>query len=182
VIRQLLTEAGVRGVGTEPAVVEAAGVEVAADWDNLESTETYLGYARGTNFVSGGKGAGVLQRYVAPAELRLNHWALSGEWMVAEQSVVMEAAGGRLSYRFHARDVNLVMGPLALGRPARFMVLVDGRPPGDSHGVDTDEAGWGMVNEQRLYQLVRQRGPIVDRLFEIEFLGAGVEALAFTFG
>jgi hypothetical protein len=94
----------------------------------------------------------------------------------------MEAAGGRLSYRFHARDVNLVMGPLALGRPARFMVLVDGRPPGDSHGVDTDEAGWGMVNEQRLYQLVRQRGPIVDRLFEIEFLGAGVEALAFTFG
>jgi hypothetical protein len=182
VIRQLLAEAGARDVGPESAVVEAAGVELAADWTNLESTETYLGYARSEGFVSGGLGAGGRQTYVAPGRLRLNHWALAGDWVVLEQSIVSEAAGGRIRFRFHARDVNLVMGPMALGRAVKFMVMIDGRPPGDSHGIDTDEAGWGTVSDQRLYQLVRQTGPVVDRTFEIEFLAPGVEALAFTFG
>jgi hypothetical protein len=182
VTRQLLAEAGAREVGLEPAVAEATGVELAADWDNLESTETYLGYARSEGFVSGGLGAGGRQTYVAPEGLRLNHWALAGDWVVLEQSIVSEAAGGRMRYRFHARDVNLVMGPMALGRAVKFMVMIDGRPPGDSHGIDTDEAGWGTVSDQRLYQLVRQTGPVVDRTFEIEFLAPGVEALAFTFG
>jgi hypothetical protein len=182
VIRQLLDETGAETAGSEPALVEATGVEAPADWDNLESTEVYLGYARGEHFVSGGLGAGVRQRYSTPWQLQLNHWALAGEWVMTEQSIGLEVAGGRISYRFHARDVNLVMGPMALGRAVRYMVLIDGRPPGDSHGEDTDEAGWGTVRDQRLYQLVRQRGPIADRLVEIEFLGAGVEALAFTFG
>jgi hypothetical protein len=114
--------------------------------------------------------------------LRLNHWALSGDWTVKKDAIVVNAAKGRIAYRFHARDLHLVMGPVGPGAPARFRVLIDGQPPGAAHGTDVDDQGNGTVSGQRLYQLIRQPKPIADRLFEIEFLDPGVEAFAFTFG
>src|SRR4029453_10972680 len=120
--------------------------------------------------------------YAAPALLRLNQWALAGDWTVERQATVLNAANGRIAYRFHARDLHLVMGPAARGMSVRFRVLVDGQPPGAAHGLDVDEQGNGTVSEQRLYQLIRQPPPIADRLFEIAFLDPGVEAYAFTFG
>jgi hypothetical protein len=120
--------------------------------------------------------------YGLPARLRLNDWALSGEWTVKTQAAVLNKPNGRITYRFHARDLHLVMGPPAPGTPVRFRVLIDGRPPGPAHGIDVDEQGEGTVTEPRLYQLIRQPKPIADRQFEIEFLGPGVEAFAFTFG
>ena len=117
-----------------------------------------------------------------PARLRLNDWALSGDWTVKKETAVLNKPNGRIAYRFHARDLHLVMGPAAPGTSVRFRVLIDGQPPGAAHGIDVDEQGYGTVTEQRLYQLIRQPKPIVDRQFEIEFLGSGVEAFAFTFG
>jgi hypothetical protein len=114
--------------------------------------------------------------------LRLNQWALSGDWTVKEQAAVLHEANGRIAYRFHARDLHLVMGPTARGTSVRFRVRIDGQPPGPAHGIDVDDQGNGTVSEQRLYQLIRQPKPIAERLFEIEFLDAGVEAYAFTFG
>jgi hypothetical protein len=120
--------------------------------------------------------------YELPARLRMNEWALSGDWTVKKEAVVLNKPNGRIVYRFHARDLHLVMGPAAPGTSVRFRVLIDGQPPGAAHGVDVDERGDGTVTEQRLYQLIRQPKPIADRQFEIEFLGSGVEAYAFTFG
>jgi hypothetical protein len=120
--------------------------------------------------------------YTPPERLRLNQWALVGEWTVGEQAVALHTANGRIAYRFHARDLHLVMGPTARGTSVRFRVLIDGQAPGAAHGSDVDEEGYGTATEQRLYQLIRQPGPIADRHFEIEFLDAGVEAFAFTFG
>jgi hypothetical protein len=120
--------------------------------------------------------------YTAPAELRLNHWALSGDWTMTEQAVALNTAGGRIACRFHARDLHLVMGPAVRGTSARFRVLLDGQPPDAAHGVDVDDQGHGTVAEQRLYQLIRQPGPITGRTFEITFLDAGVQAYVFTFG
>ena len=120
--------------------------------------------------------------YAAPAHLRLNHWALSGEWTVEKQASVLNKANGRITYRFHARDLHLVMGPAVRGTSVRFRALIDGQPPGAAHGIDVDDQGLGTVSEQRLYQLIRQPKPIADRLFQIEFLDPGVEAFAFTFG
>ena len=120
--------------------------------------------------------------YAAPARLTLNHWALAGDWTVEKQAIVLNKASGRIVNRFHARDLHLVMGPAIPGTPVRFRVLINGQPPGDSHGVDIDDQGHGTVTEQRMYTLIRQPKPIVDRLFEIEFLDSGVEAFAFTFG
>jgi len=120
--------------------------------------------------------------YAVPARLALNHWAAAGEWTMEKGRAVSHKAGGRIAYRFHARDVHLVMGPQAPGAPARFRVLVDGKPPGDAHGEDTDATGHGTVSGQRLYQLIRQDKPATDRTFEIEFLDPGVEVYAFTFG
>jgi hypothetical protein len=114
--------------------------------------------------------------------LRLNHWTALGEWTAKKDAIVLSKANGRIAYRFHARDVHLVMGPAAHGAAVRFRVLIDGKPPGPAHGVDTDEQGNGTVTEQRLYQLIRQPKPIVDRLFEIEFADPGLEAFVFTFG
>jgi len=114
--------------------------------------------------------------------LRLNHWALSGDWRMNRQATVLNKANGRIAYRFHARDLHLVMGPAARGAPVRFRVLIDGQPPGAAHGIDVDDQGNGRVTEQRLYQLIRQPKPIAERQFEIEFLDSGVEAFAFTFG
>jgi thiol-disulfide isomerase/thioredoxin len=183
VIQQLLAEAGVGGAGQELVSVEARGIEAAADWDSLRSPENYVGYGRTENFASpGGATTDKNRVYVAPAQLGLNQWALSGDWTVGKGAVVLNKAGGRIAYGFHARDLNLVMGPSARGASVRFRVTLDGQPAGAAHGVDVDGQGNGAVTEQRLYQLIRQPKPITDRRFEIEFFDAGAEAFAFTFG
>jgi thiol-disulfide isomerase/thioredoxin len=183
IIQQLLAEAGIGSVDHKLVSVDARGAEAAADWGSLKSPENYVGYERTENFAS--PGGAVLDKrrvYAAPAQLRLNQWALSGDWMVGKQATVLNKANGRIAYRFHARDLHLVMGPAARGTSVRFRVLIDGKPPGAAHGIDIDDQGNGTVDEQRLYQLIRQPKPIADRQFEIEFLDSGVEAFAFTFG
>ena len=182
-IQQLLAEAGASDVDAALVSVEARDIEAAADWDTLESPETYLGSERAESFASpGGAIVAEPRAYVAPASLSLNQWALTGEWTVENGAAVLNAAGGAIQHRFHARDLHLVMGPAARGIAVRFRALVDGQPSGAAHGIDVDDQGYGTVADQRLYQLIRQPQPIVDRQFEIEFLDSGVEALAFTFG
>ena len=183
VIQQLLAEAGRAGSGGDFVAPRATGVGQAPDDANVGSPETYVGYGRADGFVSpGGQVQDRASDYAAPATLDLNEWALAGHWNVRAESAALEAARGRIVYRFHARDVHLVLGPGAGGRPVRFRVRLDGAPPGNSHGVDADAEGRGTVTGQRLYQLIRQLGPIEDRTVEIEFLDAGVAAFAFTFG
>ncbi len=183
IIRGLLAEAGAGGIGDGQVSVDARGIEAAADWGNLKSPENYVGYDRTQSFASpGGAVLDKLRMYELPARLRLNEWALSGDWTVKKEFAVLNKANGRIAYRFHARDLHLVMGPAAPGASVRFRVLIDGRPPGAAHGIDVDEQGNGTVSEQRLYHLIRQQKPIADRQFEIEFLDVGVEAFAFTFG
>jgi thiol-disulfide isomerase/thioredoxin len=183
VIQQLLAGTGVSGISQELVSVEGDGAEAAPDWDSLKSPENYVGYQRTERFASpGGVLEGSRRIYSVPAQLRLNEWALSGAWTVNMGSTVLNEPDGRMAYRFQARDLHLVMGPAARGASVRFRVLIDGQPPGAAHGVDIDDQGTGTVAEQRLYQLIRQPAPIVDRLFEIEFLDPGVEAFAFTFG
>ena len=183
IIQQLLAEAGINNIDHKLVSVDARGVESAADWGSLKSPENYVGYERTENFAS--PGGAVLDKrriYAVPARLRLNHWALSGDWTVKKQAAVLNKANGRIAYRFHARDLHLVMGPAARGTSVRFRVLIDGKPPGAAHGIDVDDKGNGTVTEQRLYQLIRQSKPIAERQFEIEFLDSGVETFAFTFG
>lgn len=183
VIQQLLAEAGTGGVGQEMVSVDARGIEAAADWGSVKSPENYVGYGRTENLASpGGVASDERRVYAAPAQLRLNQWALSGDWTVGKGAVALNKAGGRIAYGFHARDLHLVMGPSARGTSVRFRVTLDGQPPRAAYGVDVDEQGNGTVAEQRLYQLIRQPKPINDRRFEIEFLDAGAEAFAFTFG
>ena len=183
IIQQLLAEAGNGGIGHELVSVDARGAEAAADWSSLKSQENYVGYERTENFASpGGPVADKRRVYALPAALRLNHWALSGDWTMERQAIVLNKANGRIAYRFHARDLHLVMGPAAPGTSLRFRVLIDGQAPGAAHGVDVDGQGNGTVAEPRMYQLIRQSNPIVDRQFEIEFLDSGVEAFSFTFG
>ena len=183
IIQQLLADAGSGGAGHELVSVDARGVEAPADWATLRSPENYTGYARTENFASPG---GVVPDrphvYAAPARLRLNHWALAGQWTAGEQAATLEEASGQIVYRFQARDLHLVMGPATSGTPVRFRVLIDGQPPGADHGVDVDEQGSGTAAGQRLYQLIRQRGPVTEHTFEITFLAPGVGAYAFTFG
>jgi hypothetical protein len=181
VIQQLLSEAGTNRVAQEIVEVEACGFEVAADWNNLKSPENYLGYERTQNFASLDPVINKLRLYTAPAQLQRNQWALSGDWTIGRQAIVLNQSSGRIAYRFHARDLHLVMGPSESGTSVRFRVLVDGQPAVAVRGLDVDERGEGTVTEQRLYQLVRQPQPIRDRQFEIEFLDSGVEAFAFTF-
>jgi thiol-disulfide isomerase/thioredoxin len=182
-IQQLLTEAGARDIGHDLVSVDARGSEAAADWKSLGSPETYLGYDRAENFASpGGALPGRKEAYSIPARLGLNQWSLSGSWTVGKQGAVLNEPNGKIAYRFHARDLHLVMGPATPGSSVRFRVLIDGKPPGAAHGTDVDDQGNGTVNEQRLYQLIRQQKPIADRQFEIEFLDPGAEAFVFTFG
>jgi thiol-disulfide isomerase/thioredoxin len=182
-MQRLLTDAGLSDIGHDLVSVDARGVEAAADWDSLWSPENYLGYARTENFASpNGAVLDTRHVYAAPARLRLNHWALAGTWTVKRQAIVLHQADGRIAYRFHARDLHLVMAPTAPGGPIRFRVLVDGQPPGAAHGTDVDDQGNGTVTQPRLYQLIRQPGPVTDRTFEITFLDPGVQAYAFTFG
>ena len=159
------------GVDEELVRVDAGGLFEAADWNAVRSPETYVGYARGE------------RRGDRPAEaLTLNEWALAGGWAVGDESAELEAAGGSIAYRFRARDLNLVLAPPASGEPVRFAVRLDGRPPGDAHGIDADESGAGTLDEPRMYQLVRQPGAVDERTFEIAFDGPGVRAYVFTFG
>jgi thiol-disulfide isomerase/thioredoxin len=183
VIQQLLVESGATAVAHDLVTVNPQGVEVAADWASLGSPETYVGYERGAHFSSpGGVVRGKDHFYNIPEQLRLNQWALLGHWRVRPEAAALTQAGGRIAYRFRARDLHLVMGPAARGGSVRYRVLIDGQPPGDDHGVDVDSQGYGTIADQRLYQLVRQTNPHSERLFEIEFLEPGVEAFSFTFG
>jgi thiol-disulfide isomerase/thioredoxin len=183
VLRDLLTESGRPPAGRVPVAVEARDAEAPADWRHLKSPENYLGYQRTESFASPGGVTGEASRaYTAPAGLRTNQWALSGDWTIGAESTRLNEAGGRILYRFHARDLHLVMAPGDRGAVVRFEVLIDGLPPGDDHGADVDESGEGTLTDDRLYQLVRQRGAITDRTFEITFLDPGVQAYVFTFG
>jgi hypothetical protein len=183
VIQQLLAEAGSASTGHELVSVDASGAEAPADWATLRSPENYTSYQRTENFASpGGVVLGKRHAYTVPAELRLNHWALSGDWTMEEQTTTLNTANGRIACRFHARDLNLVIAPAEQGTSVRFRVLIDGQPPGAAHGADVDDEGNGTVTQPRLYQLVRQAGLINDRTFEITFLDPGVQPYSFTFG
>ncbi len=183
VIQQLLTEAGSSGVGSDLVSVDPHGAEAAADWDDLKSPETYVGYQRSERFASPGEAKRDQHHvYAVPGTLKLNQWALSGDWTIEERSAVLGGASGRITYRFHSRDVHLVMGASRPETPVRFRVQIDGKAPGAAHGADVDADGNGRASEPRLYQLIRQSKPIVDREFSIEFLDPGVEAFVFTFG
>jgi hypothetical protein len=183
VIQQLLAEAGSTGAGTELVSVDARGLEAPADWATLRSAENYTGYERTENFASpGGAVPGTPHVYTVPAQLRLNQWALSGDWTMAEEATTLNAANGQIACRFRARDLNLVMGPAAPETPVRYRVRIDGQLPGEAHGSDVDGDGHGTVTKQGVYQLIRQPGPIPDRTFEITFLDPGAQAYSFTFG
>jgi thiol-disulfide isomerase/thioredoxin len=182
-IQQLLREAGAEGVDDDLVSVTPDGFEAQADWTNLRSPETYLGYEQAQNFASpGGEALGEPSTYVAPDRLHLNQWALAGNWTVESGASVLNQADGRIAFRFHARDVHMVLRPREPAASVPFRVLVDGEPPGDGHGLDVDEQGHGTVVEPRLYQLIRERRSVTDRTFEIIFLAPGVEAYVFTFG
>jgi thiol-disulfide isomerase/thioredoxin len=180
-IQKLLSEAGASGISSDLVSVDGEGAEAAADWGSLRSSENYLGYERTERsaFVQVRDKSHV---YPFLARLSINNWALTGDWIMNKGSVVLNKPNGRIAYRFHARDLHLVMGPSAPGTSVRFRVLIDGKPPHTAHGTDVDDQGIGTVTEQRMYQLIRQPKPIADRLFEIEFLDPGAEAFAFTFG
>jgi thiol-disulfide isomerase/thioredoxin len=178
-IHQLLHDAGRTGIDRGLVSVTGTGAEAPADWGSLETGESYVGWARADGFASsGGTVDDGPHAYELPAELRAGRWGLGGSWTVGRESAVSHEPGGRIAMRFHARDLHLVMG----GPPTGFEVRIDGEAPGPAHGVDVDEAGRGIAAEPRLYQLVRQPGPIVDRTFEITFDEGGAEAFVFTFG
>ncbi|WP_322084821.1 cytochrome c biogenesis protein DipZ [Burkholderia sp. BCC1972] len=185
-IQSLLAEAGHPEALNVPlgiAGAPAKGALAAADSADVRSPETYVGYARAESFASpGGAVRDAVHRYDAPARPDLNDWGLAGTWNVGGERASLAAPDGRIVYRFHARDLHLVLGPGANGQPVRFRVTLDGAAPGAAHGADVDAQGYGTVTGQRLYQLVRQPGAIADRTFAIEFLDAGVDAYAFTFG
>src|SRR5918911_1817255 len=181
-LQRLLGEAGKEGFDPALVSVDPQGTEVAAAWSDVRTPETYLGFGRAYGFASpDGERFDEPHDYPEPSQLSLNQWAPSGVWTLAEHAAVLNEAPGRIAIGFHARDVNLVMGPAERGLSVPFRVLIDGRPPGSAHGIDADEQGNGTVSEQRMYQLIRQPKPITDRLFEIEFLDPDVEAFVFTF-
>ncbi|EJM65069.1 cytochrome c biogenesis protein [Pseudomonas sp. GM50] len=183
VIQQLLREAGAAKVADGLINARAEGVQLAPDMSEVQSPETYVGYRRAEHFVAETDLApDKVAAYSPPSQLALNNWSLEGQWTVGPERAISNAPASRIVYRFHARDLHLVLGPGADGKPVRFKVLIDGKPPGDAHGVDVAPDGSGSVTEQRLYQLVRQTAGVTDRTFSIEFLDPGVSAYAFTFG
>jgi thiol-disulfide isomerase/thioredoxin len=182
-IQMLLREAGREDVPEDLVSVADEGFEAQADWRSLGSPETYLGYEQAQNFASVDRAEfDEPHDFGVPDRLERNEWALSGNWTLGPGAGVLHRADGSIVFHFHARDVNLVLGPADRGTSVPFRVLVDGAPPGNAHGLDVDEEGYGTVEQQRLYQLVREPGAIVDRTFEIRFSAPGVEAYAFTFG
>jgi thiol-disulfide isomerase/thioredoxin len=182
VIQQLLRDAGAEGIDQDLVEVDPQGLEVAADWRNVRSGETYVGYGQSSGFAQEDVASFDESAEYSLPPLRLNQWALSGDWTVARHAGIVNEPGGRIAFKFHARDVNLVMGPGTRGTSVPFRVLLDGQPPNESHGADIDAAGSGTVDQQGTYQLIRQPDPTDDRLFEIEFLEGGAEAYCFTFG
>jgi cytochrome c biogenesis protein CcdA/thiol-disulfide isomerase/thioredoxin len=183
VIQELLTEAGRTGVAGSIVKVSAGGAEAAADMADVQSPETYIGYDRAENFASTEDAVHDAPHvYALGPKLALNQWGLTGHWTIGGERAALDAADGGITYRFHARDLHLVLGPGTDGKPVHFRILVDGHAPGADHGADVDAAGNGVVTEQRLYQLVRQSGQVADRTFEIQFLDPGVQAFSFTFG
>ena len=181
-IQQLLTESGATRVPSSSRI-DARAIEAPADWANLRSGENYLGYERTEGFASPeGVARGSVRGYTLPRKLDSNHWALDGEWTIASDHIVLQKPNGKIASSVHARDVHLVMGPPAGTRPVRFRVFLDGQPAMTAHGGDVDEQGNGVATTQRLYQLIRQPAAIADRVFQIEYLDAGVEAFSFTFG
>jgi cytochrome c biogenesis protein CcdA/thiol-disulfide isomerase/thioredoxin len=182
-IRSLLEEANHKPLPGSATQVAGSGALAAADSSDVQSPETYVGYHRAENFVSpGGFNQNEPQTYEVPSSLKLNDWALAGKWQDERQTATSLAPASAIVYRFHARDLHLVLGPSKAGKPIRFRITIDGKAPGEDHGVDTDAGGYGTITENRLYQLVRQHGAIRDRTFRIEFLTPGAEAYAFTFG
>ena len=182
-IQMLLREAGRESVPDDLVSVSGEGFEAQADWRSLGSPETYLGYEQAQGFVSADRaGFDEPHDFGVPERLERNQWALSGNWTIGPGASVVNEIHGRIVFRFHARDVHLVLGPRERGTSVPFRVLVDGESPGTAHGLDVDEEGYGTVSQQRLYQLVRVPGSIGDRTFEITFLAPGVEAYVFTFG
>ncbi|MET0271615.1 MAG: redoxin domain-containing protein [Phenylobacterium sp.] len=181
-IQKLLAEAGDAPVPGGLVNVAGKGPQAAPDWRNLRSPETYVGYAQATSFAS----PGGLKRDVASAyrtmPLPINHWSLEGAWRVGSEFATLAKPSGAVGYRFHARDLNLVMAPASRAHPIRFRVTLDGAPPGADHGFDIDAQGWGSLDEPRMYQLVRQSRPVADRTFRIEFIEPGARAYVFTFG
>jgi cytochrome c biogenesis protein CcdA/thiol-disulfide isomerase/thioredoxin len=180
IIQQLLAEAGAQHVASGTVEPDVGGVALAPE-NAMQSPETYIGYDRAENFAA----TAVRDRaheYSIPSTLATNQWGLGGTWTVADEKAKLERAGGRVAFRFHARDVNLVLGPSSDGKAVKYKVMIDGKPPGENHGIDTAADGSGEVTSERLYQLLRVSGDIADRTFEIEFLDPGVEAFAFTFG
>ena len=182
IIQMLLKENGA-APGEDIAAVSAVGIEAPPDWNDARSPETYLGYTQALNFASPERLAkDSAAAYTVPQTLPLNHWALAGSWNVNAESAVLQSAPGKIAFRFHSRDLNLVLAPNKNGKPVRFRVTLDGAIPGENHGVDAAPDGTGEIREPRLYQLIRQQGSIADRTFEIEFLDPGAQALDFTFG
>jgi thiol-disulfide isomerase/thioredoxin len=183
-LRELLVEAGFKGLpGSAEGMTAATGIQAAADESNMQSPETYVGYDRAEHFAStGGFVPDKAGNYRVPGSLQLNEWGLQGSWLVEKERAVLQGAPGKVVFRFKARDLHLVLGPSADGKPVRFRVTLDGKAPGNGHGVDTDESGSGTVTEQRLYQLIRQSQGVAEHTFSIEFLDGGVQAYAFTFG
>lgn len=182
-IQQLLSEASGAPVAGDIVAVSGKGPQAAADESNLRSAETYIGYAQARNFASpGGVSEDAPRLYRTVSALPLNRWSLAGVWTIGGEFATLNDTSGSITHRFHARDLHLVLAPSSQGQPIRFRVKIDGAPPGADHGSDVDAEGWGSVQEERLYQLVRQTGPVADRTFEIEFFDAGVRAYAFTFG
>lgn len=181
-IQQLLKEASATNVSDKTVELQPNGFEAAADWKNVASPENYVGYGRTHGFASTGGVADKQVLYAAPKQLKLNQWGLSGEWTIGKENISLNKGNGKIIYRFHARDLNLIMGAAVRGASIKFRLLIDGKPPGAAHGVDVDSDGNGKVNEHRMYQLIRQPGPIIDREFQIEFLDPKVEVYDFTFG
>jgi thiol-disulfide isomerase/thioredoxin len=182
-IQQLLAERNARSMSDSTVSVDGQGIEAAADMTDVRSPETYLGYARAEHFASpDGIKRDSDHLYTEPQNLQLNEWGFAGKWSDEQQAAVLKSPGGKIIFRFHARDLHLVLGPAAHDKPVRFRVTIDGKAPGENHGVDTDPQGNGTVTAYRLYQLVRQKGTVEDHTFEIEFLDPGVQAFSFTFG
>jgi Thioredoxin like C-terminal domain len=181
VIRRLLAEAG-QPLSAALVSVDGKGISAASDASDVQSPETYVGYARAENFVSPGDAVKDMPHSYTDGDPRLNEWGLSGEWTIGPEQATLDRAGGSVVFRFHARDLHLVLGPGMGGQRVHFRVTLDGAAPGQDHGVDVDAQGNGVVDGQRLFQLIRQHGAIKDRRFEIHFLDPGVQVYSFTFG
>ncbi|MFZ0268887.1 redoxin domain-containing protein, partial [Caulobacter sp.] len=182
-IQALLRAAGGQTIADPIVPVAGEGTQAAPDWEDLGSPETYVGYAKAENFASiDGPRRDRPAVYQSPTRLPLNGWSLSGTWTVGSEFAALAGDAGAITFRFHARDLHLVMAPPADGQVVRFRVRLDGADPGADHGTDTDPQGWGELRQARLHQLVRQAGPVRDRLFEIAFQGPGARAYCFTFG